>query len=93
MASDRKFVLQKVHSALLDLMDGAVYAAQFPFLIPNITLALNIAYAVVLIELLLISVIRYKFMHTPLLRTIGQVIFGGGVVFSIGLWLGQFGAA
>jgi hypothetical protein len=24
MASDRKFVLQKVHSALLDLMDGAV---------------------------------------------------------------------
>jgi erythrin-vacuolar iron transport family protein len=48
---------------------------------------------VVLIELLLISVIRYKFMHTPLLRTIGQVIFGGGVVFGIGLWLGQFGAA
>jgi hypothetical protein len=65
----------------------------FPFLVPNIHLALNIAYAVVVAELLLIAVIRYKFMQTPLLRTIGQVIVGGGIVFGIGLWLGQFGAA
>lgn len=65
----------------------------FPFLIPNISLALDVAYTVVAAELLAISVIRYKFMQTPLLRTIAQVIVGGGIVFGIGLWLGQFGAA
>lgn len=59
-----------------------------PFLIQNIQLALHIAYFVVVIELLLISVIRYKFMKTPLPQTIGQVIVGGGIVFAVGLWLG-----
>jgi erythrin-vacuolar iron transport family protein len=64
----------------------------FPFLIPNIGLALKVAYCVVVIELLVISFIRYRFMETPLVMTIVQVIVGGGVVFGIGIWLGQLGA-
>src|SRR5689334_8002294 len=48
-----------------------------PFLVPDIRTALHIAYIVVIIELLLISFIRYKFMETPLAKTIGQVIVGG----------------
>ncbi len=64
----------------------------FPFLIPNIGLALKVAYCVVVIELLAISFIRYRFMKTPLLMTIVQVIVGGGIVFGIGIWLGQLGA-
>ena len=63
-----------------------------PFLIPILGLALNVAYAVVVLELLLIAYIRYHYMRTPLASTIGQVIIGGGIVFLVGLWLGKIGA-
>src|SRR6195952_3378334 len=49
----------------------------FPFLIPNLPLALHLAYVVVLVELLAIAYIRYRFMKTPLAQTVGQVIVGG----------------
>lgn len=62
-----------------------------PFLIPNIHLALHVAYFVVVFELLAISFIRYKFMATPLPKTILQVIIGGGIVFAVGIWLGGIG--
>ncbi len=62
-----------------------------PFLLPNIHTALRIAYIVVVFELLAIAFIRYKFMKTPLPQTIGQVIVGGGIVFAIGIWLGNIG--
>ena len=62
-----------------------------PFLMNNMHLALRVAYFVVVIELLTISFIRYKFMDTPLAQTIGQVIVGGGIVFAVGLWLGNIG--
>jgi hypothetical protein len=64
----------------------------FPFLIPNISVALNIAYTVVVFELLGIAFIRYRFMKSGLAVTIGQVIVGGGIVFAIGIWLGNIGA-
>ena len=65
----------------------------FPFLLSNLQLALNIAYGVVVVELLAIAFIRYKFMQSGLLVTIGQVIVGGGIVFAIGIWLGRIGAS
>ena len=63
-----------------------------PFLIPDLLLALRVAYGVVICELLAIAFIRFKFMKSPLGPTIVQVIFGGGLVFAIGIWLGRFGA-
>src|SRR5437764_4104825 len=62
-----------------------------PFLIPNLHTALHIAYIVVILELLIISFIRYRFMETPLAQTIGQVVIGGGIVFAVGFWLGGLG--
>jgi erythrin-vacuolar iron transport family protein len=64
----------------------------FPFLISDLRVALNTAYAVVVAELLAIAFIRYRFMSGNLWATIGQVIVGGGIVFGIGLWLGRIGA-
>jgi VIT1/CCC1 family predicted Fe2+/Mn2+ transporter len=64
----------------------------FPFLIPDLQTALHIAYAVVVVELIAISFIRFRFMKTGIWSTVGQVIVGGGIAFGIGLWLGQFGA-
>jgi VIT1/CCC1 family predicted Fe2+/Mn2+ transporter len=63
----------------------------FPFLIPDLGVALKLAYAVVVCELIAIAFIRYRFMGGKLANTIVQVVIGGGIVFAIGVWLGQFG--
>src|SRR5260221_6005697 len=58
-----------------------------PFLINNLHYALRLAYIVVVMELFVIAFIRYMFMKTPLLKTILQVIVGGGIVFVLGIFL------
>jgi erythrin-vacuolar iron transport family protein len=65
----------------------------FPFLVPDLGIALKIAYAVVVLELLAIAFIRCRFMGGRLANTIVQVIIVGGIVFAVGFWLGQVGAA
>jgi hypothetical protein len=62
-----------------------------PFLVPDLGIALKLAYAVVACELIAIAYIRYSFMGGKLANTIVQVIIGGGIVFAIGVWLGQIG--
>ena len=64
-----------------------------PFLIPNIHTALHTAYAVVVVELVAIAYIRYRYMDTPLAKTVVQVIIGGLIVLAIGVGLGKVGAA
>lgn len=64
----------------------------FPFLIPDLGVALKLAYAVVVCELIAIAFIRYRFMGGKLANTIVQVLVGGGIVFAIGVWLGRIGA-
>ena len=64
----------------------------FPFLIHDLTIALRLAYCVVVLELLVISYIRYRFMRTPLATTVIQVIVGGMIVLAIGVALGRLGA-
>ncbi|RYZ23079.1 MAG: VIT family protein [Chitinophagaceae bacterium] len=68
------------------LLGGMLHT--LPFLIADLTAALHLAYIVVVLELLAIAWIRYKYMDSPLAKTVGQVIVGGGVVFGVGLWLG-----
>ncbi len=63
-----------------------------PFLIASLAVALHLAYGVVVVELIAIAYIRYRFMKSPLAKTVIQVIVGGGIVFAIGLWLGKIGA-
>ena len=63
-----------------------------PFLITRLSTALSLAYGVVVLELLAISFIRYRYMASPLGRTVVQVIVGGALVFAIGMWLGRLGA-
>lgn len=63
-----------------------------PFLLPDLTLALKLAYAIVAVELLAIAFIRWRYMGGRLAGTIVQVLVGGGLVFAIGLALGRIGA-
>jgi VIT1/CCC1 family predicted Fe2+/Mn2+ transporter len=63
-----------------------------PFLIAQLSTALSVAYVVVIVELATIAYIRYRYMKSPLIKTIVQVIGGGGIVFGLGVLLGRLGA-
>jgi VIT1/CCC1 family predicted Fe2+/Mn2+ transporter len=63
-----------------------------PFLLPDLTIALRIAYGIVVLELISIAFIRYRYMRSSPLKTVVQVIIGGGIVFLIGILLGKLGA-
>ncbi len=78
-------------TGLATILGGMLHT--LPFLIPDLRTALMFAYVVVVIELLVISYIRYRFMRSPLAQTIWQVVVGGAVVFGVGIWLGRLGAA
>ena len=60
-----------------------------PFLIPNFWTAMSIAFAVVIVELAVISWIRWKYMDTNPLNATVQVMFGGALVFGCGVLIGS----
>lgn len=60
-----------------------------PFLIANFHTALVTAICVVIVELGIISWIRWKFMDTPPFSAALQVGFGGALVFATGILIGQ----
>jgi erythrin-vacuolar iron transport family protein len=60
-----------------------------PFLLPDFYLALWVAVAVVAIELGAIAWIRKRYMDTPLLQAIFQVVLGGILVFLTGILIGN----
>ena len=57
-----------------------------PFLISNFHTAVTVAMIVVIVELIVIAWIRKRYMDTPLLSAIFQVVVGGMLVFFVG-WL------
>jgi rubrerythrin len=59
-----------------------------PFLIPDLHLALIVAFCVVTVELAVISWIRWKFMDTSPIRATLQVALGGALVFATGVLIG-----
>ncbi len=60
-----------------------------PFLIPRFSEALVVAGIVVVLELALISWIRWRYQDTPLLSAAVQILFGGGLVFAAGVLIGS----
>lgn len=60
-----------------------------PFLIPNMTLALYSAFAVVGLELVAIAYIRYRYFKTGFWMSMVQVIVGGALVFAAGVLIGN----
>ena len=60
-----------------------------PFLIPSFGLAMAVAIGVVVVELAVISWIRWKYMDTPPLSAAMQVAFGGALVFATGVLIGS----
>jgi len=60
-----------------------------PYLIPDFWTATIAAIAVVVIELVAISWIRYRYMDTPFLTAAFQVMVGGALVFLAGILIGS----
>lgn len=60
-----------------------------PYLIPDFWTATAISIAVVVVELGVISWIRYRFMDTPFLSAAFQVMVGGALVFIAGILIGS----
>jgi erythrin-vacuolar iron transport family protein len=60
-----------------------------PYLIPHFYVATGLAFAVVAVELTVISWIRTRYMDTPFLQAAFQVVVGGVLVFAVGILIGS----
>ena len=60
-----------------------------PYLIPQVKVATSVAVCVVLVELGIISWVRHKYMDTPLISAVLQVVLGGALVFLAGVLIGN----
>jgi len=60
-----------------------------PYLISDVKTATVIAVGVVIVELSVISWVRHKFMDTPLVSALLQVMLGGALVFLAGILIGK----
>ena len=60
-----------------------------PFLIGDFRIAITVALVVVVVELAAISYIRHRYMDTPLISAMLQVMLGGTLVFIAGLLIGN----
>lgn len=60
-----------------------------PFLIPNLGVALYLAYGVVGIELIAIGYVRYHYFKLSFWLSVAQVVFGGALVFLAGILIGS----
>jgi rubrerythrin len=60
-----------------------------PYLIPNFFTATAIAAAVVVVELLAIAFIQWRYMDTPPISAAAKVMLGGGLVLATGVLIGS----
>ena len=74
-------------SGIMTAVGGLGHA--LPYLIPNFMLATTIAIIIVFIELWAIAFIQNKFMETPFMRAVMQVVLGGSLVLAAGILIGQ----
>lgn len=73
-------------SGIMTAVGGLGHA--LPYLIPDFWTATTIAMIVVFIELWAIAWIQNKYMETPILRAVVQVVVGGALVFAAGALIG-----
>jgi rubrerythrin len=60
-----------------------------PYLIPDFWTATVIAFIVVIVELAVISWIRWRYMDTPFFSAAFQIVVGGALVFAAGILIGS----
>ncbi len=71
----------------MTFIGGALHT--LPFLVPELHIALLVAYVVVAVELVVIASIRHRFFGTSWWLSILQVVGGGALVFAAALIFGN----
>jgi rubrerythrin len=79
--------LRGLVSGLMTTVGGLGHT--LPYLIPHFWLATIVAFAVVVVELVAISFIRFKYMDTPFFSSAFQIMVGGALVFAAGILIGN----
>lgn len=74
-------------SGIMTAVGGLGHA--LPYLIPHFWTATLIAAIVVFIELWAIAFIQNRYMETPFMRAVFQVVFGGSLVLAAGILIGN----
>lgn len=74
-------------TGVMTFFGGALHT--LPFLIPNVSIALYVAYVVVAFELIIISAIRHRYFGTSWWLSVLQVVGGGVLVFAAALIFGH----
>jgi len=69
------------------LIGGSAHA--LPFLINDVGTALAVAYPIVGFELVVIALVRKRFLQAPLAQSLIQVTLGGILIVAVGVALGQ----
>jgi erythrin-vacuolar iron transport family protein len=64
-------------------------AHALPFLISNVHTALAVAYPVVGVELVVIALVRKRYLHVPLAHSLVQVTLAGAIVAAVGVAVGH----
>lgn len=75
-----------IASGVMTMLGGLGHA--LPYLIPQFWVATGIAVVVVFFELWAIAFIQNRYMETPFLRAVFQVVLGGGLVLAAGILIG-----
>ncbi|AYD03408.1 iron exporter MbfA [Neorhizobium sp. NCHU2750] len=76
-------------SGIMTALGGLGHA--LPYLIPHFWTATIVAAVVVFFELWAIAFIQNRYMETPFLRAVFQVVFGGSLVLAAGIFIGNAG--
>ena len=79
-------LIRGLASGIMTTLGGLGFT--WPFLIPDFQTAFTVALVMVVLELILIAWIRYRFMETPFSRAIIQIVVGGLIVLAVGLFIG-----
>lgn len=74
-------------SGIMTAIGGLGHA--LPYLIPHFWTATSVAAIVVFFELWAIAFIQNRYMETPFLRAVFQVVFGGSLVLAAGILIGN----
>ncbi|MGK6314441.1 iron exporter MbfA [Neorhizobium sp. DT-125] len=74
-------------SGIMTAIGGLGHA--LPYLIPHFWTATIVAAVVVFFELWAIAFIQNRYMETPFLRAVFQVVFGGSLVLAAGILIGN----
>lgn len=74
-------------TGLATFVGGAAHT--LPFLIADVDQALKLAYAVVACELVVIAVVRKRYLRVSLAGSLVQVTLGGAIVAAVGVGIGH----